>query len=61
MPQNRQPPDSKEIDSIARMAREGRDFYKGLAKSLRPQESQDAAESMDDGNETGQQRSDQQK
>jgi hypothetical protein len=61
MPQNRQPPDSREIDSIARMAREGRDFYKGLAKSLRPQESKAPAESDDDGSETGQERADQQK
>ena len=42
MPKNRRPSDAEEIDSIARMARESRDFYKGLAKTLRPRESRKA-------------------
>lgn len=33
-------PSDREVENISRMSRESSDFYEGLAKALRPQESQ---------------------
>jgi hypothetical protein len=46
MSNDKRPPDTEEIERIARMARESRDFYKGLAKSLGPQQDRKAAEAQ---------------
>jgi len=60
MPEKRQSPDAKEIKQIARMARESRDFYKGLAQALRPQESSSPAGTEKPQGSKGQESGDQQ-
>lgn len=60
MPKKRQSSDAKEIESIARMARESRHFYKGLAKTLIPREGRDKA-AAEGGDEPGREGQDQQK
>lgn len=46
MSRDRRPSDTAEIERIARMARESRDFYKGLAQALEPQQDRKAAEAQ---------------
>jgi hypothetical protein len=46
MSKDNRPPDTEEIERITRMARESRDFYKGLAKALGPQQDRKAAEAQ---------------
>jgi hypothetical protein len=60
MPKKRQPSDAEEIESIARMARESRQFYKGLAKTLIPRDGRERA-APESGDEPGREGQDQRK
>jgi hypothetical protein len=46
MSNDNRPPDNAEIDRISRMARENGEFFKGLAKSLGPEQDRKAAEAQ---------------